>query len=221
MLLMARPVIPLALLCALALSARGAWAQGAEEGGATGAPSGLTAVETRKLERLEHPTTTYARFFGTFAAGKGLRFNNPYRLDTQLGEEATSASLTAAYLDAGLNLTFGDPDGFQHGASVHVGGAVEGVTQPFVTPGYVLAYRASLPALFYARAGLPILLAPDPNVGGEIAASGSYFFTSGLGLTSELAFDLFYGAATLDAKYSVIPVLSLSLGVIVDYEFLP
>lgn len=214
---MLRPTLVLALSCALALCSRAAQAEDAGEG----APETLSPTEARRLERLEHPSATYARFFGTFAAGKGLRFNNPYRLESQLGEEATSASLTAAYVDAGLNLTFGDPDGLQHGASVHVGGAVEGVTQPFVTPGYVLAYRASLPALLYARVGLPILLAPDPNVGGELAASGSYFFTSGLGLTGELAFDLFYGAATLDAKYSVIPVLSLSLGVIVDYEFLP
>ncbi|MFO0555277.1 MAG: hypothetical protein U0271_43270 [Polyangiaceae bacterium] len=82
-------------------------------------------------------------------------------------------------------------------------------------------YRASLPVMLYARLGLPILLAPDPNVGGEIAASVSYFFTSGIGLTSEVAFDLFYGAATLDTQYSVIPILFFQFGLVADYEFLP
>ena len=55
----------------------------------------------------------------------------------------------------------------------------------------------------------------------EVGSGFSYFFTSGLGLTSELSFDLFYGAATLDSQYSAVPVLSLSLGVVVDYEVLP
>ena len=42
-----------------------------------------------------------------------------------------------------------------------------------------------------------------------------------LGLTSELAFDLFYGAGTLERDYTVVPTLSLQLGVIVDFEVLP
>ena len=33
--------------------------------------------------------------------------------------------------------------------------------------------------------------------------------TGAVGVRSELAFDLFYGAATLDAQSSVIPVLSV------------
>jgi hypothetical protein len=109
----------------------------------------------------------------------------------------------------------------QHGASVRAGGPLVGVVQPYVTPSYVFAYRDDLPVLLYGRVGTPLLLAPDFNVGAEVAGSVSYFFTSGLGLTSELMFDLFYGAATLDDQYSTIPVVAFSLGVIADVEVLP
>jgi hypothetical protein len=163
----------------------------------------------------------YARLFATAATGFGFRFNNPYRLSTQLADDASSVSITAPFLDFAAAVTLGNPDGVQHGASFHVGSSLSGVVQPFVTPSYVLAYRASLPVLLYGRLGTPIVLAPDVNVGGELAASVSYFFGAGLGLTSELVFDLFYGAATLEQQYSVIPVLALQIGVIADYEFLP
>lgn len=175
----------------------------------------------RLQKRLEAPPTPYARVFLTGATGFGLRFNNPYRLATQLGDDAGTVSIPGPYLDFSANVALGPPDGAQHGASLHAGGTLTGVAQPFLTPSYVLAYRAGLPVLLYGRFGTPILLAPDPNVGGELAGSVSYFFDSGLGLTSEIAFDLFYGAATLEKQYSVIPILNFQIGVIVDYEFLP
>lgn len=173
------------------------------------------------LRRLEAEPGFYARVFGTFSVGKGVRFSNPYRLSTVLGDDAASASLTATYLDVGATLGFGAPNGIQQGVSVHVGSSVEGIVQPFVAPSYVVLYRADEPFMAYGRLGPAILLSPDPNVGGEVAGSFSWFFLSGLGVTSELVFDLFYGAATLTEQYSVVPVLSLQLGVIADYEFLP
>lgn len=173
------------------------------------------------IKRMEAEPGFYARAFGTFSVGKGLRFSNPYRLSTVLGEDAASASLTATYVDISGNLAFGNPNGVQQGASIHVGSSVEGVLQPFVTPSYVVLYRADEPFMAYGRIGPVILLSPDANVGGEIAGSFSWFFLTGLGVTSEVAFDLFYGAATLTEQYSVVPVLSFQLGVIVDYEFLP
>ena len=173
------------------------------------------------VRRLEAEPGFYARVFGTFSVGKGLRFNNPYRLSTVLGDDAEGVSLTATYLDVGATLGFGAPNGIQQGVSVHVGGSVEGVVQPFVTPSYVVLYRADEPFMAYGRLGPAILLSPDPNVGGEIAGSFSWFFSSGLGVTSEVVFDLFYGAATLTEQYSVVPVLSFQLGVIADYELLP
>lgn len=185
------------------------------------APAATAEPQNPALARFEERPSGYVRLFVTAAAGFGIRFNNPYRLSTQLGEDASSASISAPYLDLALSVVTGDPDGIQHGGSVHVGSSLDGVVQPFVTPSYVLAYRASLPILIYGRLATPILLAPDVNVGGEVAGSISYFFTSGIGVTSEVVFDLFYGAATLEKQYSVIPVLSFQLGVIADYEFLP
>jgi len=167
------------------------------------------------------PEGTYLRIFGALSLGKGLRFNNPYRLDAELGDGASSPSFSAAFFDAALALTFGDPDGLQHGGAVHLGVSLEGPTQPYAFAGYEAAYRAGLPFLVHGRIGPVFLLAPDFNVGGEVAGGFSYFFTSGIGLTSELAFDLFYGAATLDSRFSTIPVLSASLGVAIDYEVLP
>lgn len=170
---------------------------------------------------LEPPPSGYVRLFATAAAGFGFRFNNPYRLSTILGEDAASTSVTSPYIDFSLNVLKGPADFLQHGGSIHIGSSVDGIIQPFVTPSYVLAYRASLPVLLYGRIGTPILLAPDVNVGGEIAASASYFFNAGLGLSTEVAFDLFYGAASLDEQYTLIPILNLQLGIIADYEFLP
>ena len=182
------------------------------------ADTALSEREARALKRLDAPRGASARFFGSVATGTGFRFNNPYRLSTQLGAEATSLSLVDPYLDFAASIVYGH--GLQHGASLHLGAPVTGVFQPYLTPSYVLAYRADLPVLLYGRLGTPILLSPDINVGGEIAGSVSYFLTSGIGLTGEVAFDLFYGAATLETQQSVIPVLALSWGVIVDVEFL-
>jgi hypothetical protein len=173
------------------------------------------------IKRMEAEPGFYARVFGTFSVGKGVRFSNPYRLSTVLGDDAASASLTATYLDIAGTMAFGSPNGIQQGASLHVGTSVEGVLQPFITPSYTVVYRADEPWMAYGRLGPVILLSPDANVGGEIAGSFSWFFLSGLGVTSEVVFDLFYGAATLTEQYSVIPILSFQLGVIVDYEFLP
>jgi hypothetical protein len=155
------------------------------------------------------------------AIGKGMRFNNPYRLSTQLGESAESVSLTAAYIDFSLGLALGDFDGLQHGGMVHFGTSLEGVSQTFVSASYVALYRGPSPFMFYGRVGPSVLITPDVNVGGEIAASATWLFTGALGLTSELVFDLYYGAATLDSTFSVLPVLSFQLGVLVDFEVLP
>ena len=56
----------------------------------------------------------------SLSVGRGLRFNNPYRLARPLGDSAESVSLAATYLDLGLGLLFGGRD-FRHG--VALGGA--------------------------------------------------------------------------------------------------
>jgi hypothetical protein len=181
----------------------------------------LTPAEERALRRLEVERGASGRFFAQIASGTGFRFNNPYRLSTVLGDDAASTSLIAPFFEVAATYVYGPTDAPQHGASVRAGGPLVGVVQPYVTPSYVFAYRGDLPVLLYGRVGTPLLLGPDFNIGAEIAGSVSYFFSSGLGVTSEIMFDLFYGAATLDDRYSTIPVLAFSLGVIADVEILP
>lgn len=179
---------------------------------------GLSPSMVRRVLRDPGP---HARILGTVALGRGLRLSNPYRLETQLGEDASSLSLTASYLDFGFGIAVGEGDGIAHGGAVHVGTSLSGPWQPYLSPSYLLAYRGDEPFLVTGRLGPVVLLAPDTNVGGEIAGGFSWFFTGALGVTSEVVFDLFYGAATLESSYSVVPVLSAQLGLVIDYEVLP
>jgi hypothetical protein len=189
--------------------------------------SGGSLVTTQRREaasreqQLNRPRGTYARLFATLAFGTGLRFNNPYRLSTQLGETAESLSLTAPFVDVGAGAAFGPPDGLQHGAALRFSAALRGVMQQVITPSYVLVFRGPRRWLGYGRAGTPLLLSPDLNVGGEIAAGGAFFVTAGLGVCGELTGSLFYGAGTREVRYAVYPILSASLGVIADFEVLP
>ena len=73
----------------------------------------------------------------------------------------------------------------------------------------------------FGRAGLPIVVEPDANLGFEIAGGGACFATASLGVTAELVGDLFFGAATLDQSRTAIPIVSAELGVIYEYEVLP
>lgn len=216
--------VPPSLLCALAASiiafSFGDLAGAEEAKPKPPKPTDKQREEAREKAVLKEPSG-YLHTMLTAAFGKGMRFNNPYRLSTELGDSAESLSLTAGYVDFALGMALGEPDGLQHGGMVHVGTSVEGVSQTFVSASYMALYRGPSPFMFYGRVGPSILVTPDANVGGEIAASATWLATGALGLTSELVFDLYYGAATLDATYSVMPVLSFQLGVVVDYEVLP
>jgi hypothetical protein len=174
------------------------------------------AASPRELDR-----GVYVHLFGTAALGRGLRFNNPYRLATPLGDSAESLSLTAPYADLGLAGAFGDPDGLQHGLAVHLSVALEGVPQEVLTPGYLALIRLPPRFLAYGRAGLPVVLEPDASLGAELGAGGAWMATAALGLTAELVGSLFYGAATHERAATAYPILSLQLGVLVDYEVLP
>src|SRR5262249_40793506 len=152
------------------------------------------------------------RVMATFAIGDGLRFNNPFRLQKQLGSNEKSVSLTRGYVDVGGAYAFGTADGFQHGAALRLSVALGGVEQQVLTPSYFVAYRGDRRVMAFGRVGSPFILSPDPNVGGELAFGGAYFVTAGIGATLEIIGDLFYGAATPDVSYSVIPIVSAQLG---------
>ena len=163
----------------------------------------------------------YLRLFATAMVGEGLRFNNPYRLSKQLGKTGESLSLTAPYSDLGAGITFGQPDGLQHGAFFSWSEALSGVPQTVITPSYIALYRGPHPFMLWGRAGVPIILGPDPNAGFELAASFAYFVTARIGATASLVGSGYYGAGTREVKAAFYPVLSGQLGLVVDYEVLP
>lgn len=163
----------------------------------------------------------YAHFLGALAYGRGLRFNNPYRLSTVLGSSPESLSLTAPYLRGSLGAVFGDPEGLQHGGALHVSIALGGVPQEVLAPSYLALVRFEPRTLGYARLGVPLVLEPDFSAGAEVGVGGAWLVTAGLGLTAELSGSLFYGAATDERRITTIPVLALELGVLIDYEILP
>lgn len=174
-------------------------------------------------ERRDDPLATkpgYAQLFATAMGGTGLRFNNPYRLSTPLGDSAESVSRTAAYVDIGLAATFGHPLGWQHGFALRTSTAVEGVGQVVMTPSY-FGWRRWRALAGFVRAGTPFLLTPDTTWGLEAAAGGAWFFLGGVGLTAELVGDVVYGTGTRDVKTATYPILSGQLGLIATYEVLP
>lgn len=153
--------------------------------------------------------------------GDSIRFNNPYRLETQLGSTGESLSRTPVYNNLGGALTLGKPNGLQHGLAVQWSRALSGLPQHVVTPSYVLLHGGLRPWIPYARAGIPIILNPDGNAGAEAALGASYMLLAGIGLHAELVGDVFYGAATWTTGRTTIPMLSLQIGVTLDYEVLP
>jgi hypothetical protein len=167
------------------------------------------------------PPGSGARLLGTAAFGQGIRFNNPYRLQTQLGATPESLSLPSSYLDLGGGAAFGPANGLQHGAALHLSIGLAGVAQQSIAPSYLVAYRGSGRLLGYGRAGAAILTTPDLNVGGELAGGLGYFLTGRVAISGEIVGDLFYGAATWEKRFTVYPVLSAQLGLMVDYEILP
>jgi hypothetical protein len=213
-------------LCAIAAGCIAWLCSGAElcaapEPAGSAASTGEQREDASRAPVLHRPRGTYARLFASLAFGAGLRFNNPYRLSTQLGETGESLSLTAPFADVGAGAAFGAPDGIQQGVALRLSAALRGVAQQVLTPSYMLMYRGPHRLLGYGRVGTPWILSPDPNVGGELAAGGAFFVTAGLGVCGELTASVFYGAGTREVRYAVYPILSASLGVIADFEVLP
>jgi len=207
-----------------AILALGASARAADEEDpfADRASSGELAPAPRPAPaRTARSSAGYQHWLGGLYVGKGLRWNNPYRLRHQLGDSAESLSLSATYLDLHVGRTFSDPNGFEHGATVHLSIATDGIRQEVVTPSYLIVKRLSPRVLSYGRAGFPIVLEPDVAVGLEAGLGAAYFFTANLGLGLELDQSLFYGAATIEKALTLIPVTSLALGVFFDWERLP
>lgn len=161
------------------------------------------------------------RLLGSVEFGRGFRFDNPYRLATQLAADPRSVSLTAAYADLGAGVTFGPPDGLQHGGALHASFAMAGIAQAVLTPTYLLAYRGPRAYLAYGRLGPSFVLTPDPTVGAEAAGGFAWFFTGKIAVAGELVFDVYYGAGTHHVAIATYPIVSGQLGLLFDQELLP
>jgi len=162
----------------------------------------------------------YVHFFGAVAAGEALRFNNPYRLSTQLGRTGRSVSLAAPYVDFSGAALVGSPTFIHHGVHAHLSTALAGISQSVFAPSYIAALRRP-EFTAYARLGAPIVLGPQVTTGLEIGVGGLYYLRSGLALTAELGESAFYGAATREVAATFIPLTYLQVGVAVDFEVLP
>lgn len=188
---------------------------------AVAAPLIASTASAREREDPFATKSGYMQFFATAMGGVGLRFNNPYRLQTSLGSGAESVSRTSSYADLGLATTlFGHPLGFQHGLALRASIALEGVNQVVVTPSYLLWRRKGAWA-GYGRAGFGIVTAPDLTWGLEAAGGAAWFFLGGIGLVAEVVGNVFYGVGTTDIATATYPVLSGQLGLIGSYEVLP
>lgn len=163
----------------------------------------------------------YAHTYATLGFGRGLRLNNPYRLQTVLGSNAESLSLTAPYFDLALATVFGDPEGFQQGAIVSASFAMVGVPQQVLAPGYAAVYRLGPRVQLRSNVSLPWVLQPTSNLGVDIGAGAAFMLFAGVGLSSSVILSFYEGAATDQHAATLIPLLSLQAGLTVDYEVLP
>ena len=162
-----------------------------------------------------------AHLIGSMAVGRGLRLNNPYRLQTQLGDTAESLSLTAYYFDIALGATLGAHDSWQQGAVVHVSLAIDGMPQQVVTPSYLALYRLDRRWTLLSRVGMPLVISPDSAIAWEAGLGVMRMLRAGFGLIAELSYSVFYGAATEQTNPTVIPIVALQLGVLWEHEVLP
>lgn len=163
----------------------------------------------------------YLRMLAGAAVGRGVRLNNPYRLETQLGDDERSLSLTAWYADLAFGVATGDPNGLQHGGMLSLSIALDGVPQEVLVPAYLAVHRIGSSGIAFGRVGLPVIIEPDANVGGELGVGAGYRLLAGYAATLQLVGNVFYGAATREVDVTTIPVISLQVGIMADYEVLP
>lgn len=156
----------------------------------------------------------------SLSIGRGLRFNNPYRLERPLGDSAESVSLAATYLDIGGALLFGERD-FRHGATLGGDVALQGIGQFVLTPSYLAQFGLTDTLGVSGRVGVPVVVAPDTTLGLEAAVGTSLALAYGLGAQLELVGSVYFGAATDETSITTIPMLSLQLGVFFEHGILP
>lgn len=180
-----------------------------------------TAEDLELYAKFSKPRHGFGRVLIHSHFGRGLRFNNPFRLEQQLGDTEQSVSATAPYHDIGLGFALGDADLVQHGASVRLTLGLDGVSQQAFSLSYLATWQPDPAFLTYGRVGINVLTAPDANLGGELGLGGVFLFTGAFGLNLEVVGNLFYGAASFESELTPVPILALQGGLIFNYEVLP
>jgi hypothetical protein len=168
--------------------------------------------------RSPAPGVALPHALAALSVGRGLRFNNPFRLATPLGDDAESVSLSATYLDLSLGLLALPVQGFRHGATLSGVFALHGIGQFVLTPSYLVQFGASPRVVLHGRLGIPVVVAPDATVGLEAGFGPRFPVAFGLGVSAELVGSVFFGAATEETSVTTVPLLSLQLGVYFDHE---
>jgi hypothetical protein len=176
----------------------------------------VTAAPGRFGERGQ-----YVHLFTALGYGRGVRWNNPYRLQTELGDSPSGLSLSAGYWDLALGASLGAPDGVQHGLVLHLSVSANGIAQQTLSASYFAQVFLGQGALVYARGGVPFVLTPDTGIGVEAAAGAVYFVSGGVGVNAELVQSLFVGAGTWEHDPTLWPMTSLQMGLWFDIEVLP
>jgi hypothetical protein len=159
-------------------------------------------------------------WLGSLSIGRGLRFNNPYRLETPLGDTAESVSLAATYLDLGLAVLIGERE-FRHGALLGGSVALQGIGQFVLTPSYLAQLGLTDSVDLRGRVGVPIVVAPDTTLGLEAGVGSSLALAYGVGALVEFVGSVFFGAATDQTSITTIPMLSLQVGLFFERQVSP
>jgi hypothetical protein len=213
----------LAFAFACALGVQGAQAQvpPAAQAGLSVSAAARAGHEAAELTGVEQGAATVPLSgMLSLSVGRGLRFNNPYRLARPLGDSAESVSLAATYLDLGLALLFGRRD-FRHGASLGGSAALQGIGQFVLTPSYLAQLGLSDSAALRGRVGVPIVIAPDSTLGLEAAVGSTLDMAYGFGALLELVGNVYFGAATDQTSITTIPMLSLQVGLYFEQRMSP
>lgn len=158
------------------------------------------------------------QLLGALSLGRGLRFNNPFRLATPLGDTAESVSLAASYAELSFGVVAATAGTLRHGGSLGVLAALDGISQSVLTPSYLLSIPLSADVDVRGRFALPLVMTPDTTVGVEVATGVSWIAAGRWGVTAELIGTAFFGAGTEQSSVTTVPMLSGQLGLLYRHE---
>lgn len=193
----------------------------ASEAGDVAAVREPPAVVVDGLPNVECSWPCYAHLLAGVGIGRGLRLNNPFRLQTPLGENAASLSWSATYADVSFAALLGNPFGYQHGPAISASFALDGIAQQVIAPAYAARYPLGIHWGVRGRLGLPVVISPDANVGLDVALGLSYLVRASLGVFVDAIYSVYEGAATDRRPATLVPLVSLQVGIALSYEVLP